>query len=59
MQSAHPAREALPRVMCVAELPAYGGRLQPAERPVPRPGAGEVLIRIAAAPINPSDLAFV
>ncbi len=29
------------------------------QRPVPQPGAGEVLVRIAAAPINPSDLSFV
>jgi NADPH:quinone reductase len=29
------------------------------ERPVPRPGPGEVLVRIAASPINPSDLAFM
>ncbi|MBL8132734.1 MAG: zinc-binding dehydrogenase [Anaerolineae bacterium] len=29
------------------------------ERPVTPPGRGEVLIRIAAAPINPSDLAFL
>ena len=27
------------------------------ERPVPRPGKGEVLVRVAATPINPSDLA--
>lgn len=27
------------------------------EHPVPRPGKGEVLVRVAAAPINPSDLA--
>ena len=26
--------------------------------PVPRPGPGQVLIRVAAAPINPSDLGF-
>lgn len=28
-------------------------------RPVPRPRRGEVLVRVAAAPINPSDLAFL
>jgi NADPH:quinone reductase-like Zn-dependent oxidoreductase len=27
--------------------------------PVPRPGPGQVLIRMAAAPINPSDLGFL
>jgi NADPH:quinone reductase-like Zn-dependent oxidoreductase len=27
------------------------------ERPVPQPGLGEVLVRMAASPINPSDLA--
>jgi NADPH:quinone reductase-like Zn-dependent oxidoreductase len=27
------------------------------ERPTPQPGRGEVLVRIAASPINPSDLA--
>jgi NADPH:quinone reductase-like Zn-dependent oxidoreductase len=27
------------------------------ERPTPRPGRGEVLVRMAASPINPSDLA--
>jgi NADPH:quinone reductase-like Zn-dependent oxidoreductase len=29
------------------------------ERPVPRPGKGQVLVQMAAAPINPSDLAFL
>jgi NADPH:quinone reductase-like Zn-dependent oxidoreductase len=29
------------------------------EKPVPRPGKGQVLVRMAAAPINPSDLAFL
>lgn len=27
--------------------------------PVPKPGPGEVLVRIAAAPINPSDIGFL
>lgn len=59
MESAHSAPTALPKIMCVAELPAYGERLRSAGRPVPQPGDGEVLVRIAAAPINPSDLAFL
>lgn len=29
------------------------------EREVPQPGAGEVLVQIAASPLNPSDLMFV
>ncbi len=29
------------------------------EIPVPRPAAGQVLIRVAASPINPSDLRFL
>src|SRR5712691_2067048 len=29
------------------------------ERPMPRPGPNQVLVKVAAAPINPSDLAFV
>jgi threonine dehydrogenase-like Zn-dependent dehydrogenase len=27
--------------------------------PVPRPGPGEVLVRVFASPINPSDLMFI
>jgi NADPH:quinone reductase len=30
-----------------------------ADRPVPEPGAGEVRVRIIAAPVNPSDLLYV
>lgn len=29
------------------------------EVPVPRPGVGEVLVKVAAAPVNPSDLMFI
>ncbi|MEV0667935.1 zinc-dependent alcohol dehydrogenase family protein [Actinomadura luteofluorescens] len=36
-------------------LPAFGEPLRPSELPVPSPGAGEVLVRIAAAGLNPLD----
>lgn len=29
------------------------------DRPVPQPGRGDVLVKIAAAPLNPSDLSFM
>jgi NADPH:quinone reductase len=48
--------------MKALELRAYDARpesLVLAERPVPDPHHGQVLVRVAAAPINPSDLMFV
>jgi NADPH:quinone reductase len=44
--------------MRVIEIAAPGGpeQLRPATRPVPRPGPGEVLIRVAAAGINRPDV---
>lgn len=33
--------------------------LRVVEKPLPRPGRGEVLVRMAAAPCNPSDLMFL
>jgi putative PIG3 family NAD(P)H quinone oxidoreductase len=44
--------------MQVVAISAPGGPdvLQPAERPVPQPGAGEVLIKVAAAGVNGPDL---
>jgi len=36
-----------------------GGPLKLRQIPVPKPGPGEVLIRMAASPINPSDLGFI
>jgi NADPH:quinone reductase len=45
--------------MRVSEVTAFGGPevLQPAARPWPRPGPDEVVVEIAAANVNPTDLA--
>jgi NADPH2:quinone reductase len=47
--------------MPALELSSYDGgeSLVVTERPVPRPRRGEVLVRIAATPVNPSDLLFL
>jgi NADPH:quinone reductase-like Zn-dependent oxidoreductase len=53
---------ALPETMRALRLTAYDGRpesLQLVEVPVPQPAAGQVLVRVAAAPINPSDQMFL
>jgi len=48
----------LPATMQVVVISAPGGPdvLQPGERPVPQPAAGEVLIRVAATGVNGPDL---
>jgi NADPH:quinone reductase len=48
----------LPAVMTAIDPATPGGPevLQPVERPVPRPGHGEVLIRVAAAGVNRPDV---
>ena len=48
--------------MRAVELRAYEGgadALATVDKPVPRPSAGQVLVRIKASPINPSDLSFL
>lgn len=47
----------LPESMRVIEISAPGGpeALRPAERPVPEPAAGEILIRVHAAGVNRPD----
>src|SRR5438874_4644546 len=52
----------IPETMRAVELRSYGGGADSvvvAEKPVPRPGNGQVLVRVAAAPVNPSDLSFL
>jgi NADPH:quinone reductase len=48
----------LPHEMTVVEIAAPGGpeQLKPVKRPVPRPGEGEVLVRVAAAGVNRPDV---
>jgi len=49
----------IPKTMRALELAAYDGNLRVVEKPVPQPGPGQVLVKIAAAPVNPSDLKFI
>jgi putative PIG3 family NAD(P)H quinone oxidoreductase len=50
--------DAIPATMTAIDPAAPGGPevLQPVERPVPEPGAGEVLIRVEAAGVNRPDV---
>jgi len=53
---------AIPKSMRAVQLRAYDGKpesIAVVEMPVPRPGPGEVLVRVFASPINPSDLMFL
>ncbi|GAB5448089.1 alcohol dehydrogenase catalytic domain-containing protein [Gymnodinialimonas sp.] len=49
----------LPDMMRALVLHGPGERLVYDEVPRPKPGVGEVLVRVAASPINPSDLAML
>jgi NADPH2:quinone reductase len=52
------AQSSLPAQMSVVEIAAPGGpdELRLAERPTPRPGEGEVLVRVQAAGVNRPDV---
>jgi NADPH:quinone reductase len=53
---------AIPDSMRAVQLRAYDGKpesIAVVEIPVPRPGPGEVLVRVFGSPINPSDLMFI
>jgi len=45
--------------MQAIRLEEENGKLQVRELPVPKPGPGEVLVRMAASTINPSDIGFM
>ncbi|MCK4747763.1 MAG: zinc-binding dehydrogenase [Bacteroidales bacterium] len=49
----------VPDMMQAVRQKEAGGKLELDSIPVPEPGPGEVLIRMHAAPINPSDLAVL
>lgn len=51
----------VPDQMTAVVLDSYSGvdALRVEQRPVPKPGHDEVLVKVAASPINPSDLAFL
>lgn len=51
----------LPDQMTAVILDSYtgAGGLRVEQRPVPQPGANQVLIKVEASPINPSDLTFL
>ncbi len=51
----------IPDQMTAVVLDAYAGveALRVEQRPVPEPGNDQALVKVAAAPINPSDLAFL
>lgn len=55
------AQAQFPDKMTAVVLESYSGpeALRVEQRPVPEPGNNEVLVKIAASPINPADLAFL
>ena len=46
-------------LMKIARVYKPGGKLVIESAPIPNPGPGEVLVKMAASPINPSDLASI
>ena len=49
----------IPENMQALILQKYDGQLELTERPVPQPAKGELLLKVAASPVNPSDVMFI
>jgi NADPH2:quinone reductase len=49
----------IPNMMQVAQIEQDGGPIVIRRLPLPRPGPGQVLVRMAASTINPSDIGFL
>jgi len=49
----------IPKMMQAIRLEEENGKLQVRQLTVPKPGPGEVLVRMAASTINPSDIGFM
>lgn len=49
----------IPETMQAIRLEEENGKLQVRTMPVPKPGPGQVLVRMAASTINPSDIGFL
>jgi NADPH:quinone reductase-like Zn-dependent oxidoreductase len=52
-------QKTIPKMMQAVLLQEKDGPLTVGSLPIPRPGPSQVLVRMAAAPINPSDLGFL
>jgi NADPH2:quinone reductase len=55
----NPRRNKLPETMAAVRQYQPGGALEVEQVEVPRPGPGEVLVKMGASPVNPSDLALL
>ncbi|ADO71046.1 Alcohol dehydrogenase [Stigmatella aurantiaca DW4/3-1] len=47
------------RALCLTDYHGGPGSLRLMERPVPKPSAGQLLVRVTAAPIHPADRTFM